>query len=306
MLKKFLLLISTGFFFLASCGMSVFALSNIPSFEKSFSNKLKEWSERVYDPSKVGIDSDKSLQENIRALFYPDPSSANEWWTIFEIIRVLAAGFFVAMIMYTGIQFIRFADDAKKVENARNSMIYIAYGGFLIFGSAYLVGLMNFEGSQWSAEIVTNIQNKILIQIIVFMKAIVFFLAIIMIFRYGYQIMQALDAEDKRKKGISWVINVLTALVFIKLLDYVYYIAQQQDFKNRAVSLLVEASKVVWYILGALMLIYLIYAWWLMVVSNGEDDGYKKAVNTLKTIFMVAIVIFLFLMIIYQLANDFN
>ena len=51
-------------------------------------------------------------------------------------------------------------------------------------------------------------------------------------------------------------------------------------------------------------LLYLLYAWRLMIVSNGEDDGYKKALATLKTIFIVALIIFLFLMIIYQLIND--
>ena len=41
-----------------------------------------------------------------------------------------------------------------------------------------------------------------------------------------------------------------------------------------------------------------------MVTSNGEDDAYKKAINTLKSIFMVVLIIFLFLMIVYQLIKD--
>lgn len=293
-------------FILPNC-IQIFALTNIPSFDKSFANKLKKWDERVYDPTaSFGIDSNKSLMENVRTMFYPTPNSWTPWWRIFEIIRVLAAWFFVAMIMYTGIQFIRFADDSKKIDNLKNSMLYIAYGGFLIFGAAYLVWLMDFWWSQWSADLVTNIQNKILINVIVFMKAISFFIAIVMIFWYGYQIMQSMDAVDKRKKWISWVINVLSALVFIKLLDFVYYIAQQKDFKSKATSLLVDFSKVIWYVLWWLMLLYLIYAGWLMIMSNGDDDSYKKATNTLKTIFVVSLVIFLFLMIIYQLAKDFS
>jgi hypothetical protein len=282
----------------------VFAGSNIPRFDSNFANKLKKGDERVYDPSALGVDSTKSLRENIAAMFYP--TGGIEWGRIFDIIRVLAAGFFVGMIMFTGIQFVRFADDPKKIESARNSLIYVWYGGFLIFWSAYLVWLMEFNNSDGSAWLVTNLQNNILVNIITFIKGIVFFFAIIMIFWYAYQIIQAMDAEDKRKKGINGVINVMVALIIIKLLDYVYYIAQQQDFKNRAVDLLVDVSKVVGYILGALMLFFLLYAGFLMVASNGEDTGYKRAVSTLKTIFMVTIVIFLFLMIIYQFVNDFS
>jgi hypothetical protein len=283
---------------------SIFAFSNIPSFDKNFANGLKEWWERVYDPGKLGIDSSRSLKENIRAMFYPDPYGTGGGGIIRNMIQIIAAWFFVAMIMFTGIQFIWFADDSKKITEAKNSILYVSYGGFLIFWSAYLVWLINFEWGGGSRELIENLQNNILVNIITFMKGITFFLAIIMMFWYGTQIIQALDAEDKRKKGISWVINVLSALVFIKLLDFVYYIAQQQDFKSRVTSLLVDVSKVVWYTLGGLMFLYLIYAWWLMIMSNGEDDGYKKATNTLKTLFMVALIIFLFLMIIYQLVND--
>lgn len=274
--------------------------SNLPSFD-NFSDKLKKWSERVYDPSRLGVDPNKSLKDNVFAMFYPTAAGGGR---IRNMVQVLAAGFFVAMIMYTGIQFIRFADDTKKIENAKNNMLYIAYGGFLIFGSSYLIGLVGFENNDGAASLAQNLQNKILVNIVAFMKAIAFFFAIILIFWNGIQIIQAMDAEEKRKKGITGVINVVAALVFIKLLDFVYYIAQQSDFKSRAVELLVNVSKGVWYVLGALMVAYLIYAGFLMITSNGDDDGYKRATNTLRSIFLVSLVIILFLMIIYQLVKD--
>gem|GEM_PF-4002058 len=52
------------------------------------------------------------------------------------------------------------------------------------------------------------------------------------------------------------------------------------------------------------MVAYLIYAGFLMITSNGDDDGYKRATNTLRSIFLVSLVIILFLMIIYQLVKD--
>ncbi len=56
--------------------------------------------------------------------------------------------------------------------------------------------------------------------------------------------------------------------------------------------------------MGALMLLYVIYAGYMLIVSNGNDDAFKKAINTLKTIFIVVLIVFLFLMIIYQLVKD--
>ena len=108
-----------------------------------------------------------------------------------------------------------------------------------------MVSLLHFESNDGSATLVQNLQDKLLVNVIVFMKSIAFFFAILMIVRYGLQIIRSLDAEEKRKKGISGVINVLSALVFIKLLDFVYFIAQQSDFKSRAVELFVSISKAV-------------------------------------------------------------
>ena len=282
---------------------SLLAFSNVPTFDSVFANKLKEWSERVYKPLALWIDSKKSLKENIRLMFYPD-AQTSDGGRIRSILRILAAWLFVGMIMYTGIMFIWRPDDPKRIENARMNLLYVVYGGFLIFWSAYLVWLLHFETTLWSKELVQNLQTGILVNIIAFMKWIAFFFAIVMIGWYWFSIMRALGEEEKRKAGITWVINVLLALVFIKLLDFVYYIAQQQDFRSRFSSLFVDIAKVAWYGLWWLMFLYLLYAGRLMIVSNGEDDGYKKALATLKTIFIVALIIFLFLMIIYQLIND--
>lgn len=303
-MKKLFLLVITLVSSLLFPVASIFAFSNIPKFDTNFAKPLVSGSERVYNPKALGIDTSKSLRENVQAMFYPDSTGTGGGGIIWNIIRTLAAGFLVAMIMYTGIQFIRYPDDEKKLQNARNSLVYITYGGFLVFGSAYLVGLLNFDSAEGSQEIVQNIQNNILINAIGFIKALAFFFAIVMIFWYGFQIIQAMDAEDKRKKGITGVINVLSALVFIKLLDFVYYIAQQQDFKSRATALFIDISKVIWYLMGVLILLYVIYAGYMLIVSNGNDDAFKKATNTLKTIFIIVLVVFLFLMIVYQLIKD--
>lgn len=302
-MKKLFLFIALFAVTCVTFGWSLFAF-NVPSFESSFANKLKQWPERVYDPTSLWIDSKKSLKENVRSMFYPDSNGTGDGGRIRRILRILAAWLFVGMIMYTGIMFVWRPDDPKRIENARMNLLYTMYGWFLIFWSSYLVSLLHIETSTWSKELVQNLQSSILVNIIAFLKGIAFFFAIIMIARHGFQIIKALDAEDKRKAGITGVTNVLLALVFIKILDFVYYIAQQKDFTSRFSALFIDITKVAGYGLWALMFLYLLYAGRLMIVSNGEDDGYKRALATLKTIFIVALIIFLFLMIIYQLVND--
>jgi hypothetical protein len=60
---------------------------------------------------------------------------------------------------------------------------------------------------------------------------------------------QAMDAEDKFKEARKGILNIVLALIFIKLIDYIYYIAQASDFKNRAIELIVEVSKGMAYVL---------------------------------------------------------
>jgi len=45
--------------------------------------------------------------------------------------------------------------------------------------------------------------------------------------------MQAQEKEDKIKQARSGAINVILALVAIKVLDYIYYIAHNSDFISK-------------------------------------------------------------------------
>jgi hypothetical protein len=65
-----------------------------------------------------------------------------------------------------------------------------------------------------------------------------YYAAFVMMVYYGYKIMQAQEKEDKIKAGKTGVLNVILALIAIKVLDYLYYIAQQSDFKSQAQSFL--------------------------------------------------------------------
>lgn len=275
----------------------------VPNFNDDFIRWVTQWEEKVYDPSKFGIDTSKSFMDNIKNMFYPNDTG---WGRMRNIVQYLGVGLFIGMIIYVGIMFLLNADSPDKIKNAQNNMLYLAYGGFLFFAWAAVINILLTGNDAWtgSATLVANIQNKLLLNVIAVLKSIAFFTAFVMIIRYGIKIIQAYDKEDKMKTGITGIINVLAALIFIKILDYVYLMAQKQDFKSRFVDFVIEASKVIWYILGWVMVIYLIYAWFQMVVSNWDSERSKKARTTIKSIFLGAIVIFLFLMIIYTLIKD--
>jgi len=102
--------------------------------------------------------------------------------------------------------------------------------------------------------------NNLALVILSFLKAIAFFVALFFIVRYGFQIISAVGEEEKVTAARQGVINVLLALIFIKIIDYLYYIALSGDFKNKAVDFIVQASKFLTYIIGTCFILALIYA----------------------------------------------
>jgi hypothetical protein len=54
----------------------------------------------------------------------------------------------------------------------------------------------------------------------------------------------AMDDEEKVKKMRQGIINIIIVLISIKIIDYIYFIAQAPNFKSKATELIVEVSKV--------------------------------------------------------------
>jgi hypothetical protein len=97
---------------------------------------------------------------------------------------------------------------------------------------------------------------------------------------------------------------VIMALIFIKIIDYLYYIAQIGDFKNQAIWFVVEASKLMWWVFGVFMVLVLFYAGYVYVTSSGNEGRIKMATNTVKTALVVVLMILLFMLIVYQIFQD--
>ncbi len=116
--------------------------------------------------------------------------------------------------------------------------------------------------------------------------------------------MQAFDHEDKQKAARTGILNVIIALLFIKIIDYIYFIAQQESFGNLSMDLVVQSSKFLAYIAGIIFVIALIYAGYLYLTAGGSDDQIKKATNIIKTVFVVILMILLFLLVVFQVVKD--
>ena len=117
--------------------------------------------------------------------------------------------------------------------------------------------------------------------------------------------MASADKSDKVKAWLKWLLNVIVALVIIKLIDYVYYIAQLPDLVNQTTELIIEIAKIVWFIIWALMVIMLFYAGFLFITDQWSTEKMKKATNIIVWIVVTALVIFSLLLIIYEIFNEF-
>ncbi len=117
--------------------------------------------------------------------------------------------------------------------------------------------------------------------------------------------MSGMDDEDKIKTMKQWVLNIVIVLAVIKLVDYVYYIAQSPDLKSKATELIVEVSKVLGYVLGWFFMIMLIYYWFRLMFSGGNEETLAKVKSLLIAILVITLVLFFFLLIIYQISLEF-
>ena len=69
----------------------------------------------------------------------------------------------------------------------------------------------------------------------------------------------------------------MIALVFIKVIDYVFYIAQTPAFGTKAADMIVNVAIVLGWILGSLFVLAIFYAGYLLITSSGKEDAFKKA-----------------------------
>jgi len=287
-----------------------------PSFQDNFADYLTDDTPdrygRVETVFSICIDRNLTLMQNIRNLFYPNSVAVSpecwwdQWWQLRVLVRAIAFIILFIFLVVAGINLIMNAKEPDGAKKALTSLIYILYGAFLVFGVTWILGtVLNIGDIQGSGQLVDSVQNKLFLQILSFFKVLAFFAAIIMLVVSGFRMMSAMDKSDKVKIAQKWAINVVIALVLIKVIDYLFYIAQTPAFGTKAADLIVNVAITLWWILWSLFVLALFYAWFLLITSSGKEDAMKKAKSIIINIFIVSLVIFLFLLIVYQVFNEF-
>ena len=294
-----------------------FTYAVAPSFQDNFANYLTDTTPdqygRVETVFNLGIDRDLSLMDNIKRLFYPSSAAITinwetipVWGNLWVLIRNLG---FIVLFIFLVVTWINFIMQAKEPDGAKkafSSVIYILYGAFLVFGVTWILWtVLNIGDIQGSWQLTDRIQNWLFLQILSFFKVLAFFAAIVMLVVSGFRMMSAMDKSDKVKIAQKWAINVVIALVMIKVIDYIFYIAQTPSFGTKAADLIVNVAIVLGWVLGSLFVLAIFYAGYLFITSSGKEDAMKKAKSIIVNIFIISLVVFLFLLIVYQIFNEF-
>ncbi len=303
-------------FIISMCiaGFSIAYAGPAPTFENNFANYLTDTTPdefgRVETVFNICIDTNASLMDNIRRLFYPNPiafpgCASSKGGLLRDVIRILWGAILFIFLLRNGITFVLNAGDEEKLSTAKSSILYILYGAILFFGSTWILSAVNIGDMSGTAEFSQNLQNNVLFQALAIFKTAAFFAAIIMIVVYWFRFMAALEEEEKIETAKSWILNVVIALVLIKIIDYIFYIASTPSFTESASQFIIQIAKVLWWILWWAIMGSVIYTWFLLLTSAGDEEKISKAKNLVFTIFLVWVVVFLFLLIIYQIFKEF-
>ena len=295
-----------------------FSFAMPPSFDNNFADYLTDntpdqyWRvESVFSFSDC-IRRDQTISQNIRNILYPstfnpNPAcSSSTGWILWDIIRVVSYGLIFLFIVLAWVKFIMEAKEADWPKKAAMSLMYVLVWSFLVFACIWILWyVINIESIKWSTDLVNNLQNNLFLQILWFLKVLAFFLAIIMMVVAWFKMMSAMDKAEKAKEWQKWIINIIVALVFIKIIDYVFYIAQLPDFAQRAADLIVSVAKIMWWVMWFVFVMWLFYAGYSLFLSWWEEKSMTKSKWILMNIFVVSLVVFLFLLIVYEIFNKF-
>ena len=286
--------------------------SNAPKYEDDFAASLKkdDW---VLDPSeRFWVKKDKTLRDNITSLFYP--RDFGETSEIYNVLRGITLWVMIIFIIVAWAQLLL----NKKPEDAKKhlfSVLYILlwwvfiYGANRLFWSVFNFNMdkftLNQNGLWWFTS--SMIWDwSVFFVILSAIKAFAFFLAIIMIVVTWFKVVAAWE-WDKWKKLVKWLINVVVALLIIKWVDFIYYLAADSStFVENASNFIINTAIVFAWIYGVIVIIMVIVAWYLYITDWWDGSKFKKASNLLINILVSALVLFSFLLITYQIFAEFQ
>lgn len=281
----------------------------LPTYEKSYVKWLGDW--RTID--REWVDKNKSLLENVELLFYPwnENNGKNR---IFNVLRDITLWMMIVffVIAWASLLLNRKSEDNKK---ALYSILYIMLWWVFIYWANWLFGsVFTFDGGslstswQWAEWVTLSLVGpwSVMFKVLSAIKAFAFFLAIIMIVVTWFKVISAWE-WDKWKKLVKWLINVVVALLVIKWVDFIYYMAaDSENFAQRAADFIINVAKIFGYIYGIVIVIMVIVAWYLYITDGWSWSNFKKATNVLVNILLSWLVLFSFLLILYQIFAEFQ
>lgn len=284
-------------------GMLFVSSTSALSFKNDFAWPLLKGENKAFD---IGVKDNENLMTNMRAIFYPGDGDNTLWNTI----RTITVGVLLLFIVIAGIKFLLWAPDSEEeLKDAKMNLLYLALGAFVIFAWTWVLGTaLDISSIEWLSgtenSLVGRVENNIILVVLSFLKWLAFFLAVVFLIYYGYKMMSSFDEDEKLKSARTGILNVFLALMLIKIIDFIYLIAQVQDFKNQAIQLIVQISKFLGYVGGIMFVIAVIYVWFLMLTAKGDDDNIEKAKTMVKSIFTIILIILLFMLVVFQVFND--
>lgn len=303
--KKIWFLLLCSLAFLLPVGFA--NTSPAPNFEKDFANKLTDSKsdERVFDIS--CISKNNSFKANVECLFFP---GKNSWGYLRNIVKYIGMLVVFIMIVSSAISLLMNAKKWESIKEAVTHLAFILIGSVFFFGAMWLFGtIINLNSLQTTTGLQQNLSSSggILFFFLSFLKWAAFFIAILMIVITGFKMMnpQAWESGDSKKLAKN-LINIIFALVGMKVIDFIYYIASQQNFAQQVGDFIIQSAKFLAYLSGSVIVIMIIYSWYLLVVDGGKGENFKKAKNTLINIALGVSALFFFLFIIYQIFSEFN
>ena len=303
-IKKFILCFFILLWGIITCSTLA---SKAPTFN-TFADKMSKWNERVYNIS--GVSSKNTLKENVKALFFP---SDHGWWALWNVLRYAGMLLVFIFILYSAIQLITSMGKPDKMKSAITNLLYVLLWSFLFFWAMWIFStVFNIGNLQWTQDVSGRLTDDgsgiptLPYFILSFLKGLAFFIAIIHIVIIWFQLMNPTTWESWGwKKIVKSLANVIFALVAIKVVDFLYYIASQWSFAAQAGDFIIQIAKFLAYLSGIVIVIMIIYSWYLLVVDWWKWDNFKKAKNTLINIVLAVIALFFFLFILYQIFSEF-
>ncbi len=277
--------------------LSVFSvLWAAPSYNGTVDEGAAWWYEAT-----LKADHEASLEENIRKLFFPKSEGGDN--AIWNELRIALVWLFIVMILWGWVLMLLNANKEEELSKYRSNLLYLIYGWLLIFGVVWIVGdvLQVWYNDATIENVVIWTQWVILAKLLVFLKVLAYFVAIVMVVYYGFQIIKANDKEEAITKWKTWLLNVMIAIFSLKILDYLYYIAQQKSFPTEADALLATIAKGLWWIAGIMLVLALIYAAFILFTSRWQEDAWTKAKNIVRNVFIAGVIIFMFIVIMHNM-----